>query len=97
MIARTALGFVNHLLQGEAWARARLKPFAGQAACLEAGPMALPFVIDGEGLFGARSEGNLAPAVTIRLPDDAPLRWFADRAAVFSAIRISGSDRKSVV
>lgn len=90
MITRAALGFVNHLLKGEAWARARLKPLAGQAACLEAGPLALPFVIDGEGLF-AVSAGSVAPAVTIRLPDDAPLRWFSDRAAVLGAVRIAGS------
>lgn len=92
MLERAALHFVNHLLQGETWARTRLKAFAGQHARFEMGPLALSFAVSGDGLLHpVVAGGDDAPQVTVSLPQDAPLRFLSDRAAVFSAARISGS------
>ena len=90
MLLDAALGFVNHLLAGEDWARQRLSPFAGQTARLEFGALTLPLAISAAGLFVAA--GRDAPAdVTITLPADAPLRALTDRPSLFTAARLSGS------
>lgn len=89
MLLDRLLVFANHLLGSEAWACARLKPFAGQTARLEIGPLSLPLTIDRTGRLTHGDHG--APAgVSIRLPDDTPLRWLTDRESVFAAARISG-------
>lgn len=90
MLLDRALAFANHLLAAEDWATARLKPFAGQTARLEVGPLALPLRIDGDGRL-RRGDKLGETGVSIRLPDDTPLRWLTDRASVFAAARISGS------
>ena len=53
---------LNHLLAGEAWAHARLKPFAGQTVRLEAPPLpALDLTITAEGGFtAAEREAQIA-------------------------------------
>lgn len=84
-----ALGFINHLLAGEDWARDKLKPFAGQTLCLELGVLHRVFEITAGGLFAAGDE-DAAVAVTITLPADAPLRALIDRPALFAAAKISG-------
>lgn len=90
MLRRAAFDFLNHLLQAEGWALARLKPFAGQHARFELGPLAQSFVVAGDGSLHACSESASA-AVTVRLPDDAPLRLLKDRASLFGSARIAGS------
>lgn len=90
MLLERALAFVNHLLAAEGWATARLKPFAGQTARLEVGALALPLRIDGEGRL-RRALATSEASVSIRLPDDTPLRWLTDRPSLFAAARISGS------
>jgi ubiquinone biosynthesis protein UbiJ len=84
------LGFINHLLVGEDWARDRLKPFAGQTVRLELGVLERSLEITADGLFAAGDE-NAAVAVTITLPADAPLRALIDRPALFAAAQISGA------
>ena len=84
------LGFINHLLVGEDWARDRLKPFAGQLVRLELGVLERSLEITADGLFAAGDE-NAAVAVTITLPADAPLRALIDRPALFAAAQISGA------
>lgn len=90
MLVDTALAMVNHLLAGEGWARERLKPFAGQTACLELGALELPLAIGPSGLFVA-GDRRVAASVTITLPADAPLRALFDRPALLAAARLAGS------
>lgn len=90
MLDRLALGFLNHLLDREEWALARLKPFAGQHLRVEFGGFERNFAIAGDGRF-APSGTSVSPEVTIRLPDDAAARLPANRDALFSAVRISGA------
>ncbi|MBI2308283.1 MAG: hypothetical protein HYU78_13355 [Rhodocyclales bacterium] len=90
MLRRTAFNFLNHLLAAEGWALSRLKPFAGQHARFEFGPFGQSFAVAGDGSLAAGDDGHAA-AVTIRLPDDAPLRFLTDRASLLASARISGS------
>ena len=84
---------LNHLLAGEAWAHARLKPFAGQTVRLEAPPLpALDLTITAEGGFTA-AERDASAAVTITLPADALLRLLGSRmdtAALMASAHIQG-------
>ena len=90
MLVDAALGFLNHLLTGETWARDRLKPFAGQLARLEFGALTLPVEVTGGGYF--KAGGNrLTPAVTITLPSNTLIRARTDRPSLFAAAHISGS------
>jgi ubiquinone biosynthesis protein UbiJ len=90
MLANTALAMLNHLLAGESWARDRLKSFAGQAARIEFGTLALALAISPDGLFVA-GDRRATASVTITLPADAPLRALTDRPSLFAAARLSGS------
>jgi ubiquinone biosynthesis protein UbiJ len=90
MLVGAALGFLNHLLASEEWARDRLKAFAGKTARLELGALGLPLEITPDGRFAAGAK-DAAASVTITLPADAPLRVLSDPASVFAAAQISGS------
>lgn len=91
MLERAALAALNHVLADAAWARDRLRPFAGQHAVVEAGPLVrFVFAVDGAGwLVPSESPGE--PAVVVALPADAPLRYLVDPGSVFAAARLSGS------
>lgn len=98
MLTRGALAFFNHLLEGEGWARTRLKAFSGQHLRLELGPLRAQFSVAGDGLLQvcdlhgeARDDAHGEAAVTVRLPDDLPLRLLSGPAAIAQATRISGS------
>jgi len=90
MLVDAALGWVNHLLAGEDWARERLKAFAGQTARLELGALSLPLAITASGYFAA-GDRNAAASVILTLPADAPLRALTDRPSLRAATQISGS------
>ena len=90
MLVDAILGFLNHLLAGEDWARDHLQPFAGQTARFELGALNLPLEITAAGLF-APGDRNATASVTITLPADAPLRALTDRPSLFTAAHISGS------
>lgn len=90
MLGSAALGFINHLLVAESWALARLKPFAGQHARFDVGPLSFSFSVDHDGSL-RRCESGDTPQVTIRLPDDTPIRLLTDRNSIFQAARIAGS------
>ena len=90
MLVDAILGFLNHLLKGEDWARDRLQSFAGQTACFELGALSQPLEITATGLFTAGNKDATA-SVTITLPADAPLRALTDRPSMFTAAHISGS------
>lgn len=94
MLTVTALGFINHVLAGESWACTRLQPFAGQTARLEFGALSVPMGITPAGLFTMKTQGAksaIDATVTIRLPDDAPLRILTDRPSLFTNAHITGS------
>lgn len=82
--------FANHLLDGEAWARAHLRPFAGKHARFEWGPLALTMSIGQDGTLLAADPGQ-ACEVCIRLPDDTPFRMLAQPESVFAAAHLSGA------
>ena len=63
MLTAAALGFVNHLLAGEDWARARLKPFAGQTARFVCAPLEARCEITAAGVF--RPAAASAPAIVV--------------------------------
>ena len=90
MLANAAFGFVNHLLDGEDWAGARLKPFAGQTARLDLGAFKFLLEITAEGRFRAGNKDS-ATAVIIALPAQAPILAVMDRPALLAAAQISGS------
>jgi ubiquinone biosynthesis protein UbiJ len=81
---------LNHLLERESWARDRLQPFAGQAACIGGLPFALTMRVTDSGMFMPAAAGEEA-AVTIELPADAPFRLLTDPSSVFGAARLSGA------
>jgi len=89
MLDRAALAALNHLLQGAAWARARLAPFAGRAARLSLPPFRLDFAVTADGLLTTVGEEVLD--VEIALPADTPLLLLQGSEAVAKATRISGS------
>lgn len=89
MLDRATLGFLNHLLGEESWARARLKPFAGSHGRIEAGPMSIGFVVEGDGQL--RYAEAPTSDVTIRLPDDALLRLATDRGSIAGAAHLTGN------
>jgi ubiquinone biosynthesis protein UbiJ len=83
---------INHLIVKEAWASARLRPFAGQIARIQAQPFKLNLAIRSDGLFDAMESVEQTPAVSIVLPDDAAGKLITgDMAAIFASARISGS------
>lgn len=90
MLVDATLGFLNHLLAGEDWARDRLQPFAGQTARFELGALSQALEITATGFFAA-GDKNAPASVTINLPADAPLRALTDRPSLLSAAHISGS------
>ena len=49
------LAAINHLLEAAPWARARLKPFAGQVAVFEISPLTVQLEVDEEGRVRAPS------------------------------------------
>ena len=90
MLVDATLGFVNHLLAGEDWARQRLQPFAGQTARCELGVLSQTLEITAAGLFSA-SDTKAPPNVSNRLPADAPLRALTDRPSLLAAAHVSGA------
>ncbi|MQM31450.1 MAG: hypothetical protein CRU78_13380 [Candidatus Accumulibacter phosphatis] len=90
MWSKPPLAVLNHILTGEDWARARLAGFAGQTARVQFASVLLQFTILESGLLAA-AEAPAPVAVSIRLPDDAPLRALTDHPSLFSAATISGS------
>lgn len=92
MLTRVALGFLNHLLAGESWARERLAAFAGKTVCLQlGGDRDILATIGNTGLLESASDPVASPSVTVSLPVDAPARLLVDRAALFAAATIAGS------
>lgn len=90
MLAAAALGFINHLLDGEAWARDRLRPFSEKTVRFVCGPMCVDLAIGSGGTFIASTATDI-PTVTFTLPPDALWRSAGNRAALVAEARINGS------
>lgn len=89
MLINAALGFVNHVLAGADWATGRLRSFAGQSAQLTIGRRVFLVQISSAGIFERGEPGSAA--VSIVLPENAPILALLDRPALSAAARISGS------
>ncbi len=81
---------LNHLLEREDWARQRLRPFSGQTAQIEGGPINLVMTVDDTGLFRA-AKPEEAPTVTISFGPEAPVKLLTEPAALFASARLSGA------
>ncbi|HMW80554.1 hypothetical protein [Accumulibacter sp.] len=91
MLLRALLAFANHVLASEDWATSRLARFAGQSVAIGFGSVSLPVTIGADGLLAAGLADPQSPAtVTLTLPDDAPVRWLTDRAALLASAQIAG-------
>ena len=71
LAADAALEGLNHLLRHEQHARDLLRPLAGRAARIAAGPLAVQFVVGADGLV---QPGEGEPQVTVRIELAALLR-----------------------
>lgn len=92
MLTGAALGFFNHLLGGESWARERLAAFAGKAVRLQfGGDRDIVATIGNTGLLERGGDPGGSTGVTVSLPADAPARWIVDRTSLFSSVSIAGS------
>jgi ubiquinone biosynthesis protein UbiJ len=89
MLGNVALAALNHLLQGSAWARERLTPFAGRTARLNMPPLQLDLVVGDDGMFA--ETGSESFDVEIELPAGAPLMALGGADEIFRNARISGS------
>ncbi len=91
MFPHPAIFGINHLLQGEAWARERLAPFAGKRVLFRALPLPdLSLVVTQEGLVtGAGEDPAFDLSVTIR-PGALPYLMARDEA-LLQHVEINGN------
>jgi len=89
MLNHAALAALNHLLQGAAWARGRLAPFAGRTLRLTVPPLHLHLVVDQDGFL--TETGAETFDVEITLPAATPLLVLGGAQAATRDARISGS------
>lgn len=83
-----AVRVLNHLLAREAWARARLAPYAGRSARIEAAPLAaVALAVADDGTFIAATG---APSVTLGIDPAALPALLFDPAALMRNVRLSG-------
>lgn len=73
MFEAALLGGLNHLLEGAAWARGRLAPFAGRQAEFEMSPLRFSLAVAADGRFALPVEPRAEPDVRIALPALSPL------------------------
>lgn len=81
---------LNHLVEAESWAQARLIAHSGAQVLIESGPFVIRLGIDEHGLFRS-GELQRAPDVSITLPSDVPARFLFERDSLFSAVKLGGS------
>lgn len=92
LTARIVVPALNHVLNSEPWAVARLQPYAGKSLLIVAQPVELRLCISANGLFSVADSQSEPPAVTIFLPDDIAFNIISgNQAAAFAAARLSGS------
>ncbi|MBS1141497.1 MAG: hypothetical protein H6R13_2950 [Proteobacteria bacterium] len=89
-LSEIALRSLNHVIQGEDWAKERLCQHAGARISIEAGGLSIRLAIDDQGLFFG-TDSTSAPDVTVTLPADALARAMFDRGKLFAAAKLGGS------
>ena len=93
MLQEALLAGLNHLLDGEEWARPRLMPFCGQTVRLELPLLHCFFEISAEGVFRRKVDDTPA-TVTLSLPGLSPLQLLGavdNPAALLASAQITGS------
>lgn len=90
MLRRSAFDFLNHLLAAEGWAQTRLRPFAGQRARFQIGPVAQTLTVASDGSLLPCSD-TPPPDVTVRLPATAFRHLLTDPSTLFASAHIAGS------
>lgn len=91
MIENLLLAGLNHVLGQSAWARDRLRPFAGRLARLSVPPFELALSVGDDGYFAGAGE-DAAVDVDIALPADTPMLLAqGGLERVMQAARVEGS------
>jgi ubiquinone biosynthesis protein UbiJ len=85
-----AIRALNHLIQGESWAQARLISHSGAQLLIDSGFFVLRLGIDERGLFQPGDKA-LQADVSITLPSDLPARFLFNRDTLFSSVKLGGS------
>jgi ubiquinone biosynthesis protein UbiJ len=84
---------LNHVLRQQAWARARLAPFAGETLELRGPPLpALRLTIEEGGLVRGAA-GDAAASLVVVLKPDAPAALVRGEAHFLRAVEVSGNAR----
>ncbi len=90
-MSRAVVALLNHLLQGEPWARDRLRAHSGAQVLIDAGSLfKIRLGLDEHGLV-LPGIPDCDPDVAITLPPDLPMRLLFERNRLFSAIKLGGS------
>ncbi|PKO36972.1 MAG: hypothetical protein CVU33_15430 [Betaproteobacteria bacterium HGW-Betaproteobacteria-6] len=87
---RLVIAVLNHLIQGESWAPARLIAHSGAQVLVDSGIVVIRLGINERGLFHP-GDKTKEPDVTITLPPDVPARFFFKRDTLFSSVKLVGS------
>jgi ubiquinone biosynthesis protein UbiJ len=87
--ATALIAALNHLLQGNDWARKRLAPYAGRQALIGMPPWQIGFVVTDTG--GVDQVIDPLPDVTISMPADAPFRLLEGLDRLMSTARVEGN------
>ncbi len=80
---------INHLLQGAAWARERLRPHAGKSACFNLAPFSIALTILPSGEVADAGAGNVRD-VCFTLTLAVALRVLAGDAGAWQEARVEG-------
>lgn len=91
LFVQPALLAINHLLQSEAWARERLKPFSGKRVMFRASPLPeFKLAITAEGTVAA-TQGENAMDLTLTIKPGALPHLASGSDALLQHIEISGN------
>lgn len=91
MLEAALLGGLNHLLDGAAWARERLAPFAGRQAEFEMPPLRFSLAVAADGRFALPVEPPADPDVRIGLPAFSPLLLAEGIERLMSDVHVTGN------
>ncbi|HEX7156699.1 MAG TPA: SCP2 sterol-binding domain-containing protein [Burkholderiaceae bacterium] len=84
------VGWFNHLLVREAWAREALAPYAGRVARFETGMAALDLGVAADGSLLAADARGAAPSVTITLEPGRLPRALLEPSVLLRDVRMAG-------
>lgn len=88
--ATALIAALNHVLQGNDWARQRLAPYAGRQAVIGMPPLQIGFVVTNAGGVELLAE-PATPDVTITLPADSPFRLLDGFDRMMGTARVEGN------